>query len=160
MISILLATYNGEKYLKKSIDSILNQSFKDFELLIGVNGTTDNSKEIIKSYDDKRIKTFFYDEKGKAITLNKLIVEAKFEWIALQDDDDIWLETKLEKQIKLVNDFDVIGTLINYIDELDNIIGSPNIVTDSLMINKLSLCGDNQVANTSAIFKKKDALDI
>lgn len=160
MISILLATYDGEKYLKKSIDSILNQSFKDFELLIGVNGTTDNSKEIIKSYNDKRIKTFFYDEKGKVITLNKLIVEAKFEWIALQDDDDIWLETKLEKQIKLVNDFDVIGTLINYIDELDNIIGSPYIVTNSSMINKLSLCGYNQVANTSAIFKKKDALDI
>lgn len=46
MISILLATYNGEKYLKYSIESVLNQTFKDFELLIGFNGTTDNSREL------------------------------------------------------------------------------------------------------------------
>lgn len=160
MVSILLATYNGEKYLKKSIDSILNQSFKEFELLIGVNGTTDNSTEIINSYNDKRVKVFYYDEKGKSITLNKLLLETKFDWIALQDDDDIWREKKLEHQIKLTNNFDVIGTFIDYIDEYDNITGSPNLSEDHYSIKVKSLNGDNQIANTSAIFKKKDAIDI
>ena len=74
MISILLAVYNGEKYIRKSIDSILNQSYKDFELLIGFNGTIDNSKKIVSEYNDSRIRVFDYnDDKGKAKTLNKLI---------------------------------------------------------------------------------------
>lgn len=101
MISILLAIYNGEKYLRNSIDSILNQTFKDWELLIGFNGTTDSSKEIIKEYKDTRIKTFDYgDDKGKCKTLNKLIKESQYDLCAIQDDDDVWEKEKLKKQIK------------------------------------------------------------
>jgi len=161
MISILLATYNGEKYIEKSIESILNQTFKDFELLIAFNGTTDNSKELVLKYSDDRIKIFDYgDDKGKSITLNKILKECKYDWCAIQDDDDIWLPNKLEEQIKYINEYDVIGTLINYIDELDDIIGSPNLSTDPLTIRMFSLYGNNQVANTSAIFKKNDAIEI
>jgi len=161
MISILLATYNGEKYIEKSIESILSQTFKDFELLIAFNGTTDNSKELVSKYCDNRIRTFDYgDDKGKSITLNKLLKECKYDWCAIQDDDDIWLPNKLEEQIKYINEYDVIGTLINYIDELDNIIGSPNLSIDPLTIRIFSLYGNNQVANTSTIFKKNDAVEI
>jgi glycosyltransferase EpsE len=161
MISILLATYNGKKYIEKSIESILNQTFKDFELLIAFNGTTDNSKELILKYNDRRIRIFDYgDEKGKSITLNKLLKECKYDWCAIQDDDDIWLPNKIEEQIKYINDYDVIGTLISYIDEMDNIIGSPNLSTDTSKIITLSLSGNNQIANTSTIFKKSDAIEI
>ena len=74
MISILLATYNGEKYIKRCIDSIVDQKFTDWKLLIGFNGTTDSSKEIVASYDDDRIFVYDYGEdKGKAKTLNKLL---------------------------------------------------------------------------------------
>lgn len=155
MISILLATYNGEKYIKKSIESVLNQTFKDFELLIGFNGTTDNSKKIISEFDDKRIKIFDYgDDKGKSKTLNKLIKEAKYDWVAIQDDDDVWLPKKLEKQIEFIDSFDVIGTQIFYIDENENIIGKPNLSLTQEEIVKKCLLGENQIANTSAIFKK------
>lgn len=160
MISILLATYNGERYLKKSIDSILNQTFGDFELLIGLNDTNDGSMNIINSYDDDRIRVFEYSERGKAITLNKLINEAKFDWIAMQDDDDVWVGEKLEKQINLINDFDVIGTFIDYINESDQIIGCPNLSENEMEIKGRSFMGDNQVANTSAIFRKEDAIKI
>lgn len=161
MISILLPIYNGEKYLRQSIDSILNQSFKNFELLVGFNGTIDSSKEIVNTYDDPRIKIFDYgSDKGKAKTLNKLLKETKYNWIALQDDDDIWIQTKLEKQILLINDYDVIGTFIHYINENGSIIGKPNLSTSSFDIQKKSIAGDNQVANTSAIFKKLDAFYI
>lgn len=161
MISILLPTYNGEKFISQSIDSILNQTFGDFELLIGFNGTTDNSKDIVSSYNDKRIRVFDYaDEKGKSTTLNKLLLESKFDWIALQDDDDIWLETKLEKQIEFINEFDVIGTFINYIDENNQIIGRPILTSFPDDINHISLAGENQVANTSTIFKKSVAIDV
>jgi glycosyltransferase involved in cell wall biosynthesis len=161
MISILLPTYNGEKFISQSIDSILNQTFEDFELLIGFNGTTDSSKDIVSSYNDNRIRVFDYgDEKGKSITLNKLLLESKNDWVALQDDDDIWLENKLEKQIEFISDFDVIGTFINYIDEDNKIIGRPILTSFPDDINHISLSGDNQVANTSTIFKKSDAFDI
>ncbi len=161
MISILLATYNGEKYLNLSIESILNQTFKDFELLIGFNGTTDSSKSIVDSYDDTRIRVFDYgDDKGKSKTLNKLLTECKYDWVALQDDDDIWLDSKLEKQIKLIHEYDVIGTLISYINEEGFVIGHPNLSTFPDDIKHISLSGTNQVANTSTIFKKSDALSI
>jgi glycosyltransferase involved in cell wall biosynthesis len=161
MVTILLATYNGEKFISKSIDSILNQTFKDFELLIGFNGTTDNSKEIVSKYDDPRIRVFDYgDDKGKSKTLNKLLIESKYDWIAIQDDDDVWVETKLEKQMNYIQTNDIIGTLIHYINIDGNIIGSPSLSTNNEDIKKNSFSGENQVANTSTIFKKSDALEI
>jgi glycosyltransferase involved in cell wall biosynthesis len=161
MISILLATYNGEKYISKSIESVLNQTYKNFELLIGFNGTTDNSKEIVKNFSDPRISVFdFGDEKGKSKTLNKLLKLSSYDLICLQDDDDIWIENKLEKQIGFVNQFDIVGTQINYINSNDEYIGKPNLKTTDEEIKSYSLMGINQVANTSTIFKKQDALDI
>jgi len=162
MISILLPTYNGEKYLSLAIESVLNQTFQDFELLIGFNGTVDGSKEIPDRYNDSRIKFFDDgDDKGKAKPLNKLLNEAKFDWIALQDDDDFWLHTKLEKQIQYISKgWDVIGTFINYINEDGQIIGRPNLCSFTDDIKHLSLSGLNQVANTSTIFKKEIALEI
>ena len=161
MISVLLATYNGEKYISKSIESVLNQTFNDFELLIGFNGTTDNSKDIVKSYSDSRIKTFDYGtDAGKAKTLNKLLKNATYDWIALQDDDDIWVEDKLEKQLQHTSNCDVIGTMIDYIDENDLFIRHLDLLRDDFNIKRWSLSGNNQVANTSAIFKKSKALEI
>lgn len=161
MISILMATYNGEKFIKESIDSILNQTFTEWELLIGFNGTTDNSKEIVNEYEDYRIRIFDYsNDKGKAKTLNKLILESKYDWIAIQDDDDVWIENKLEKQIKFIGTYDVIGTMISYIDENLNFKGQPNLEFKHDEIISKSLNGNNQIANTSAIFKKNDALKI
>lgn len=160
MISILLATHNGEKYLNQSIKSIIDQTFIDFEILIGLNGTTDNSKQIAESFNDSRIKIFEYSIPSKSKTINKLLKESKYEWISLQDDDDIWIKDKLENQIKYIKDNDVIGTFINYINEHGNIIGSPNLSITDETIKSLSLGGINQIANTSAIFKKSIALEI
>jgi glycosyltransferase involved in cell wall biosynthesis len=161
MISILLATFNGHKYIEESIDSVLNQTFGEFELLIGLNGENELTKNILKKYNDTRVKVFDYgDDKGKAKTLNKLLHVAKYDWLAIQDDDDIWLPKKLEKQIDLIGDFDVIGTLINYISESGQLIGSPNLAVNHNEIISKSLSGDNNIANTSAIFKKQCALDV
>lgn len=161
MISVLLATYNGEKYIKKSINSVLNQTYKDFELLIGINGTTDNTKDIINLFNDDRIKIFdFGDDKGKSKTLNKLLNLSKYDWVGIQDDDDVWVEDKLEKQITYTKNFDVIGTQIKYINSDDLIIGGPTLKLIDEEIKFFSFKGINQVANTSAIFKKNDALEI
>ena len=161
MISVLLATYNGERFIEQSIISVLNQTFTKFELLIGFNGTTDRSKEIVASFNDPRIKVFDYgDDKGKAKTLNKLLQEAKYEWIAIQDDDDVWADNKLETQVQHIKEYDVIGTQIHYINEHNYIIGAPDLSTKPAEIVERSLNGNNQVASTGAIFKKADAQSI
>lgn len=161
MISILLATYNGEKYIRESIQSVLDQTFTEFELLIGFNGTTDNSKKIVEEFNDSRIKIFDYgSEKGKAKTLNKMIKKSKFDWISIQDDDDIWIKNKLEYQINYLKYFDVIGTLITYIDSDGNEYGRFSVDTNHSDIVRKSLGGNNQIANTSTIFKKSIAMEI
>jgi glycosyltransferase involved in cell wall biosynthesis len=160
-ISVLLAIYNGEKYLKKSIESVLNQTYTNFELLIGFNGTIDNSKKIVLEFNDYRIKIFDYGmDKGKAKTLNNLLKECSGDWVAIQDDDDIWLPQKIEEQMKLIKDYDIIGTQIFYINEEEKIIGTPNLSNNHDDILSKSLNGENQIANTSAVFKKVKAIEV
>ena len=139
---------------------ILNQTFINYELLVGFNGTSDSSREIVEKYKDPRIKVFDYQEKGKAKTLNKLLIESKFNFICIQDDDDIWINNKLEKQIPFLNIYNVVGSLIFYINENGQIIGRPNLSTNTNEIKYLSMEGSNQIANSSAIFRKHDAQEI
>ena len=162
MISILLPIYNGEKFLKQSIESILNQSFIDFELLIGFNGTTDNSKEIVNSYNDLRIRVFDYgNDKGKPKTLNKLLKESKYDWIALQDDDDLWVPNKLEEQIKYLTEYDVIGTQMQYCDDQNNFISdTPTLKVSDNEIKYLTIHGNNQIANSSTLIRKSTIIKV
>lgn len=158
MISVLLAVYNGEQFVDQAIQSVINQTHKEWELLIGFNGTTDLSKKIVNEYRlaDDRIKTVDYlTDKGKAKTLNKLINLSSYDWIAIQDDDDIWLPTKLEKQIKYITEYDVIGTQIHYINENNEFLGRPSLSLEDKDIKFLSKQGNNQIANSSTICKKR-----
>ena len=101
-ITVLMPVYNGEEYLRLAIDSILKQSYSDFEFLIINDGSTDKSEEIILSYDDKRIRYIKNEVNLKLIkTLNKGIDLAKGEFIARMDCDDVALPNRLEKQIEL-----------------------------------------------------------
>jgi glycosyltransferase involved in cell wall biosynthesis len=168
MVSILLASYSGHRFIKESLDSILNQTYSKFEILIGLNGENSETKKILENYLDPRIRIFDYaDDKGKAKTLNKLIGEAKYEIIGIQDDDDIWMPEKLKTQIGLLTEYDIVGTFIEYIDVnngpwIENNIRNvgPNLSTNHDEIIGNMLLGNNQIANTSALFKKKDALNV
>lgn len=97
-ISIILPAYNAEKYLTSAIESILQQSFKDFEFIILNDGSTDNTEKIILSYTDSRIRYIKNEKNLKLIkTLNKGIELAKGKYIARMDADDIALPTMLEE---------------------------------------------------------------
>jgi len=86
-VTVLMSIYNGEKYLKEAVDSILNQTFKDFEFLIIDDGSTDRSLEILESYNDPRI-IIVQNKKNIGLTrsLNKGLKLAKGKYIARQDD--------------------------------------------------------------------------
>lgn len=161
MVSVLLATYNDEKYIERAVRSVLEQTYSEIELLIGFNGTTDSSKSIVSTIKDSRIRIFDYgDDKGKSKTLNKLMAESRGEWLAIQDGDDIWLPSKLQNQMSISGEYDVIGTQISYIDSDCEIIGSPVLSTSEDEIKQKSLSGLNQIANSSCIFRKKAAVTI
>jgi len=100
LVTVLLPVYNSEMFLREAIDSILSQSFKDFEFLIINDGSSDNSLNIINSYHDQRIKLIDnIQNKGLIFSLNKGIDLAKGKYIARMDADDISLPERLETQI-------------------------------------------------------------
>lgn len=100
-ITVLMPVYNGEKYLRPAIESILNQTFSDFEFLIINDGSTDNSESIILSYKDERIRYVKNENNLKLIkTLNKGISLSRGKYIARMDCDDISFPIRFEKQIE------------------------------------------------------------
>jgi len=120
-ITVLMPVYNGEKYLKEAIESILNQTYADFEFLIINDGSTDKSVEIIKSFSDQRIR-FIENEKnlGLIATLNKGIDLALGEYIIRMDSDDVSLPQRLEKQVDFMDknpDIGVCGSWLTTIGD-------------------------------------------
>jgi glycosyltransferase involved in cell wall biosynthesis len=108
-ISVLLPVYNAEKYIEQAIESILKQSFTNFELIIINDGSTDNSLNIINSITDKRIRVIDQENKGLIITLNHGIDISKGEYIARMDADDIALPARFAAQLKLFAENDKLG---------------------------------------------------
>ena len=103
-VSVILSSYNHEKYIAQAIQSVLNQTFADFELLIFDDGSSDNSREIIKSFQDPRIKTFLYEvNRGAKIALQESLAAVQGKYIAVHHSDDLWTADKLEKQVNFLD---------------------------------------------------------
>jgi len=105
LISVIMSSYNHEKYLAETIESVLCQSYRDFELIIVDDCSRDGSQRIIVSYQeqDVRIRSIFHEKnKGISKTLNDGISIAKGDFIAFIDSDDIWVNKKLEKQLEIL----------------------------------------------------------
>lgn len=119
-ISIVMPVYNGEKYIKESIDSILGQTLKDFEFIIINDCSTDKTEEIINNYNDKRILLVNNESNlGIANTLNKGINIAKGKYIARMDADDICNFDRLEKQYKFMENNIDIGMCGSHVEVFD-----------------------------------------
>lgn len=118
-ITVLMPVYNAEKYLRKSIESILSQSYSDFEFLMIDDGSTDNSVEIINSYDDNRIRLIRNEQNlGISKTLNKGIELASCDLIARMDADDISLDERLMKQYLYMNKNPAVSLISTNIEKI------------------------------------------
>jgi len=125
-ISVIMSVYNSEKFIGPAIESILNQSFKDFELIIVDDGSTDNSvNEIEKYIDDTRIKLYKNDHVGLVRQLNFALAKAKGIYIARMDADDISIHSRFEIQLEFLQknkDIVLVGSNIRHIDDIGKII--------------------------------------
>ena len=103
VFSVIIPTYNREKLLKRAIDSIISQTYKNFELIIVDDGSIDHTEELVENYKDDRIIYIYKENGGQNSALNKGIESAKGEYIGFCDSDDSWLSNKLEKHIAKYN---------------------------------------------------------
>jgi len=138
-ISIIIPTYNSAQYICEAIESVLNQTYKDFEIIVVDDGSTDNTKEVIKPYLNK-MKYIYQQNSGPSAARNRGIQEAKGEYIAFLDADDIWLPQKLELQIKFMEKEKEVGLIFSdmvLFNEKEIIKNS--FLKEKLFFNKLSI---------------------
>lgn len=155
-VTIVMPVYNAERYLKKSIDSVLSQTFKNFVFIIINDGSTDKSEEIIYSYNDSRI-NYIKNERNLGIvrTLNKGFELANTKYIARMDADDICDERRLELQFNEMekdDDIALLGTSADLIDENDQIIGEMMPPQDDVKI-RTSLLFSNVFIHSSVMIR-------
>ena len=158
-VTVLMSVYNGEKYLREAIDSILRQTFKNFEFLIVDDGSTDSSADIVRLSDDPRIRLVQNGENiGLIRSLNKGLKLAKGEYIARMDADDISLPERLEKQVRFLDENIKVGLVsssINKIDETGKEVGVWKLSSSNDIIKQNLLKGLNQFSHPSSMFRKK-----
>ena len=102
-VSVITPTYNQAQYIAESIQSALAQTFKDFELIVVDDGSTDSTREIVDSYQDHRIRYIYQENRGVSAAINTGIKSSTGEYIVLLASDDMWLPQNLELQVNLLD---------------------------------------------------------
>lgn len=142
MVSIITPAYNSEKFIAETIQSVLAQTYQNWELLIVDDCSTDKTAEIISRFQeqDSRIKYFYNStNKGSAVSRNIALQKASGRWIAFLDSDDLWHPEKLEKQIEFMKKNNYRFSYTNYceIDESSKekgiLISGPEVITRKMM---------------------------
>lgn len=126
-VDILLATYNGEKYLREQLDSLLVQTYKNIRIIISDDSSTDATKKILKEYEEKDDRIIFYEQKkniGVVLNFEFLLKKVESDYYMFADQDDIWNDDKVEKSLKKLKetDADLVFTDLQVVDDELNVI--------------------------------------
>ncbi len=120
-VSVILSSYNHAAYLRESVNSVLAQTFPDFEILLFDDGSSDDSAAVIRSFDDPRLRPFLFETNGGASErYRQMVAEARGDYVAVQHSDDVWEPDKLEKQVAFLDAHPEYGfsfTWVKFIDE-------------------------------------------
>jgi glycosyltransferase involved in cell wall biosynthesis len=158
LVSIVINCYNGEKYLKKSIESVLDQSYQNFELIFWDNQSTDQSKNIIQSYQDKRIK-YFYSPNHTTLyqARNLALKECKGDFVCFLDVDDYFLKNKIANQLLYFNDQKVGVIYSNYYRYYQNINKKKLLTKKLLPSGNLTqyILEESQISFMTVMIRKK-----
>jgi len=160
-ITVLMPAYNAQKYIHEAIDSVLAQTFTDFELLIINDGSTDDTLAIINSFIDNRIRVICQENKGIAIALNNGLKHAKADYIARFDADDICYHHRLQVQYDFMlanSSYSVIGSAADYLDVDRNFVFTHNPKAYSyqqMLALNINIC---PFIHSSVLYKKEVVL--
>ena len=171
LVSVIIPAYNHDKYISEAIESVLNQTFKDIELIIIDDASNDSSKEIIQLFEKKsvKIKSFFHKKNmGIAKTVNECIEIARGKYISHFSSDDVWFKEKLEKQLEVLekNENLVVWSEGLVIDALSNPTGELFTQKHGALKRKKSgnifeeLLKGNYICGQSLIYKKENFKDV
>jgi len=163
LVSVIMPVYNGQDYIAEAIESILNQTFKDFELIIINDGSTDRTEEVIKSYlNDKRVRYYKQLHKGYSAAINQGFNLAEGRYICFQDADDVSLPIRLEEEVDVLEnnpDVELVYSPAIFLDDDDNFYTIWGGMKKGLILPvesfyKLYVEG-NFLPNTSVMFKRR-----
>ncbi|MBU5614580.1 glycosyltransferase [Geomonas azotofigens] len=162
-VSVIMSVYNSERFLRQAIDSILAQSFRDFEFIIIDDGSTDGSAAIIRSYDDARIRIITQDNVGLTKSLNKAMKMAAAEYLARQDADDISEPGRLAKQVAVL-DADPATVLVSgnlrYFSEAWSSATESNRAVPPLLVKWLLLFYNHVGGHSQVMFRRDVAVKL
>ena len=168
MVSILMCTYNREQYLKRAIDSVIAQTYTEWELIIVDDGSTDNTEQLVASYPDPRIRYIKMDKnRFYCYAANYGLQNCRGDYVAFQNSDDEWLSDKLEKQMRFMEEHTEAGacfTEVTLIDNEGNVLSERCLPMEKLFENHYEdqkdwmhffLHKGNCVCHPSALVRKK-----
>lgn len=155
-ISVLMPVWNGAEYLREAIDSILNQTFSNFEFIVIDDGSTDSTPSILDSYKDPRLKVFRQEHAGIVSTLNFGVTQAQGDWIARQDADDVSHPRRLELQWLSVQERPDVTLCHTNFQILDGHIvrRAPARFPRSKALVALRLCFQCPIVHSTVMFRK------
>lgn len=163
-VSVLIPVKNCELTIEKSINSVLKQSFQNFEIVLIDNNCTDKTVELAQDLAKDKLKVFSCPEPGIVPALNFGLQKIQTDFIARQDGDDVWYPQKLEEQISFLDnneDIDICGTQIRLVNSEGEIIDdSFRYPTNDQEIKSWLLMGKNSIAHPSVVFRKSILLRV
>lgn len=171
MVSVCIATYNGERFIKKQLESILNQLSENDEIIISDDGSTDNTIEIINSFNDNRIHLYFHSKESVENSIYNSFIyatrnfanalsKANGEYIFLADQDDIWMENKLKKGLEFLSEYDCVVHNYQKIDEQDKVFQKKAFIKNPLHKSLLMNTIDNHFRGCCMSFRAEFLNDI
>jgi len=131
-VSVIIPVYNAEKFISETIESVVAQTYPDWEIIAVDDGSTDKTPEILKEYAKKlpkKVRVIAQKNSGVSIARNNAIAVAKGEYIAFLDHDDLWMPEKLEKQVKLLDSNKALGLVYSDSHQID---GEGNLKGDTI----------------------------
>jgi glycosyltransferase involved in cell wall biosynthesis len=163
-VSVIIPTYNRAELLRSAIESARNQTFKDLEIIVSDDKSTDHTREVVESFKDPRIKYVLNEgKKGPSATRNTAILVSEGEYIAFLDDDDEWLPDKLQRQVELLDYSlsNICGIYSNrlFIDRKSDKILSDDPGTEKHQGNLLYQLMIKSPIHTSTVVIRKSCLD-
>lgn len=158
-VTVLMCVYDAERFLVPAVDSVLSQTFEDFEFLIIDDGSKSRSVEKLKRFAalDSRIRLISRENRGFVFSLNQGLEEARGKWIMRLDHDDIAMPERLEKQMAYLEHHPecvVLGGAFDYIDEKGRLLTTIYPPQDNDTIQRMLLAGHNALCDTTLIFRR------